>query len=225
MTRILIIEDNIKTADYLMTALNENYFLADRAEDGQEGLFLASQNNYDVILLDIMLPKIDGWSVLKKIREHNQHTCILLLTACHSITERVKGFDLGADDYLVKPFAFSELLARIRSLLKRQIALQPDVLRIADLTIDISKHKAIRGNAHILLTAKEFMLLLFLAKKQGEILSRTLIAEKVWDINFSCDTKAIDMAMKRLRDKIDNNFDNKLIHTVRGVGYVLENRQ
>jgi len=226
MTRILIIEDNVKTADYLMTALNENYFVADSAHDGHEGIFLANQNHYDVIILDVMLPKMDGWAVLKKIREHNQRTCVLLLTACQSVNEKVQGFELGADDYLIKPFAFSELLARIRALLKRQASsIQADLLHIADLTIDVTKHKAFRGNANILLTAKEFMLLLFLARKKGEVLSRTLIAEQVWDIHFACDTKAIDMAIKRLRDKVDGGFNNKLIHTVRGVGYVLEDRK
>jgi two-component system copper resistance phosphate regulon response regulator CusR len=225
MTRILIIEDNIKTANCLMAALNENYFLADTSNDGEEGLFLALENIYDVIVLDIMLPKIDGWTILKKIRERNQHVRILVLTACYSINERVKGFELGADDYLVKPFAFSELLARIRSLLKRKTSQQADILKIADLQIDIAKHKVMRENYPITLTAKEFMLLLLLAQKKGEVLSRTFLAEKIWDINFDCGTKTIDMTIKRLRAKVDNGFNNKLIHTIRGVGYVLEHRE
>ena len=225
MTRILIIEDNVKTANYIMTALNENYFITDAAYDGQEGLFLASQNRYDVIILDIFLPKVNGWTILKKLREHNNHSRILILTACHAVCERVQGFELGADDYLIKPFAFSELLARIRSLLKRQAILNPDIIQIADLSIDIHKHKAMRSEALIPLTAKEFMLLVLLAQRKGEVLSRTLIAEQVWDIHFESDTKAIDMAIKRLRDKIDNGHDNKLIHTIRGVGYVLEDRK
>lgn len=224
MTRVLIIEDSIKTANYLMAALKENYFLADTANDGQEGLFLAMQNTYEVIILDIMLPKVDGWTILKKIRQSNHQTCILLLTACHSVSERVQGLELGADDYLVKPFAFSELLARIRSLLRRNSTQRSDLLQVADLKIDIVKHKAVRSNIHIPLTAKEFMLLVLLAQRKGEVLSRTLIAEQVWDINFDSDTKTIDMAIKRLRDKVDGGFNNKLIHTVRGIGYVLENR-
>lgn len=224
MTRILIIEDNKKTANYLLTALKENYFLADIACDGQEGIFLATQNNYDVIILDIMLPLIDGWTILQDIRKNNQHTCILFLTACDSVKERVRGLELGADDYLVKPFAFSELLARIRSLLRRKTPQHSDMLQIADLKIDILKHKAVRGDTHISLTAKEFMLLVLLAQRTGEVLSRTLIAEQVWDINFDSNTKTIDVAIKRLRDKVDGEFNNKLIHTIRGVGYVLENR-
>lgn len=225
MTRILIIEDNIKTANYLLAALKENYFQAEIASDGQEGLFFAKQNYYDLIILDIMLPLIDGWTILKNIRQKNTQTFILLLTACDSIKERVQGLECGADDYLVKPFAFSELLARIHSLLRRKTSQHPDVVEIADLKIDILKHKAVRNNVHIILTAKEFMLLLFLAQRKGEVLSRTLIAEQVWDINFDSDTKTIDVAIKRLRDKVDGKFNNKLIHTIRGVGYVLENRE
>jgi two-component system, OmpR family, copper resistance phosphate regulon response regulator CusR len=224
MTRLLIIEDNTKTANYLLSALKENYFLPDIATDGQEGIFLAAQNNYEVIILDIMIPIIDGWDVLKRIRQYNKKTFILLLTACDKINDRVKGLELGADDYLVKPFAFTELLARIRSLLRRKNPQESDPLQIADLTIDIAKHKAMRGNIHIPLTAKEFMLLVLLTQRKGEVLSRTLIAEQVWDINFECDTKTIDVAIKRLRDKVDGAFDKKLIHTIRGVGYVLEDR-
>lgn len=224
MTRILVIEDNKKTANYLLSALKENYFSIDIACDGQEGSFLAAQNNYEVIILDVMLPLIDGWTILKNIRQHNKHTHILLLTACDSVDERVRGLELGADDYLVKPFAFSELLARIRTLLRRKTSSQTEVLQIADLKIDIVKHRAIRGDTPISLTAKEFMLLVLLAQKSGEVLSRTLIAEQVWDINFESNTKTIDVAIKRLRDKVDGQFDKKLIHTIRGVGYVLENR-
>lgn len=225
MSRILVIEDNIKTVNYLTAALKENYFLVEHASDGQEGMFLASENQYDIIILDIMLPLIDGWSILKTIRKNNGNTCVLILTACDTVSERVRGLELGADDYLVKPFAFSELLARIRALLRRKTHQNSEVIQIADLKIDIPKHKAIRGDTHVSLTAKEFMLLLFLAQRTGEVLSRTLIAEQVWDINFESDTKTIDVAIKRLRDKIDGKFNKKLIHTIRGVGYVLENRE
>ena len=224
MTRILLVEDNIKTINFLTKALQENFFVVDATKDGQEGLFLAIQNKYDVIILDVMLPQLDGWSILKKVREKNMQTLVLFLTACDLVADRVKGLSLGADDYLIKPFAFSELLARIRSLLRRNQAQTSELLQIADLKIDLLKHKAIRQNTTILLSAKEFMLLALLAQKTGEVLSRTLIAEQVWDINFDCDTKTIDVAIKRLRDKIDKNFNKKLIHTIRGVGYVLEER-
>ncbi len=224
MTRILIIEDNKKTAKYLQTALQESYFITDVAHDGREGLFYAMQNKYDVIILDVMLPHYDGWTIIKTIRQSNQQTFIVFLTACDAINERIKGLELGADDYLVKPFSFSELVARIRTILRRQQPQSSDLMQIADLKIDIQKHKVIRSDRHIPLTAKEFMLLLLLMKKQGEVLSRTYIAEHVWDINFDSDTKTIDMAMKRLRDKVDGNFTKKLIHTIRGVGYVLEIR-
>jgi len=222
--RILIIEDNIKTSEYLCKGLSENHFNVDTALNGQDGLFLATNSSYDVIILDVMLPFIDGWSVIKKIRELNIHIPILFLTARDTIDDRVKGLELGADDYLVKPFAFSELLARIRSLLRRANPQVADILEVADLKIDIPKHQAIRGNTRLRLTAKEFMLLLLLVKRTGEVLSRTYIAEQVWDINFDSDTNAIDVAIKRLRDKVDDSFEKKLIHNVRGVGYVLEAR-
>lgn len=222
--RILVIEDNIKTADHLCSALKENYYLPDVAYDGQEGLFLAKTNTYDIIILDVMLPHIDGWTLVQKIREINQTIPILFLTARDKLEDRVKGIELGADDYLVKPFAFSELFVRIRSLLRRNQQHFSDIIQVADLKLDTLKHKVTRGDERLNLSAKEFMLLLFLARKTGEVLSRTLIAEQVWDINFDSDTNAIDVAIKRLRDKVDGNFTKKLIHTVRGVGYVLEER-
>jgi two-component system copper resistance phosphate regulon response regulator CusR len=222
--RILIVEDNRTTADYLSQGLKENYFIPEVAYDGQEGLFLATHNDYAVIILDVMLPLIDGWTLIKKIRENNPHTPVLFLTAKDVVDDRVKGLELGADDYLVKPFAFSELLARIRSLLRRQQPHAPDTLQGADLKIDMQAHKAMRGGNYINLTAKEFMLLSLLINRTGEVLSRTYIAEKVWDINFDSDTNAIDVAINRLREKMDKKYDQKLIHSVRGVGYVLEAR-
>ena len=222
--RILIIEDNQTTADFLSKGLQENYFIPDIAHEGQTGLFLAMQHDYPVIILDVMLPMLDGWEIIKKIREKNQHTQILFLTAKDTVEDRVKGLELGADDYLIKPFAFSELLARIRSLLRRKETQASPLLKIADLEIDVARHKAMRNQQIIALTAKEFMLLHLLMQRSGEVLSRTFIAEKVWDINFDTDTNAIDVAVKRLRDKVDKNFPNKLIHSVRGVGYVLEVR-
>jgi len=221
--RILIIEDNITTANYLSQGLKENYFIPDVALDGQEGLFLVSNHTYDVIILDIMLPYIDGWTLITKIREMNINTHILCLTAKDAVDDRVKGLELGADDYLVKPFAFTELLARIRTLLRRNQPHSIEILEVCDLKIDTQKHKVMRKDKQIMLSAKEFMLLLLFAKRMGEVLSRTFIAEQVWDINFDCDTNAIDVAIKRLRDKIECS-DNKLIHAVRGVGYVLEER-
>lgn len=222
--RLLIVEDNIKTAEYLSKGLRENFFMVDVAHDGQEGLFLATNHSYDLIVLDVMLPQINGWSLVKKIRVTNGQTPIFFLTACDAVEDRVKGLEFGADDYLIKPFAFSEFLARIRSLLRRNQPQTAEVLEVADLRIDIPKHRAMRQDIHLRLTAKEFMLILLFVKRKGEILSRTFIAEQVWDINFDSDTNVVDVAIKRLRDKVDTGFAKKLIHNVRGVGYVLEDR-
>lgn len=222
--RILLVEDEVKTLAYLKKGLTEQGFVVDTAEDGLNGLFLAEQSEYDLIILDIMLPKMDGWSVIQKLRKTNKTVPVLFLSARDSIDDRVKGLELGADDYLVKPFAFSELLARIRSILRRGHVQQKEVLQIADLQIDLLKHKVYRANKHIDLTPKEFSLLSLLARREGEVLSRTLIAEQVWDMNFDSDTNIIDVAIRRLRQKIDTGFTVKLIHTIRGVGYVLEKR-
>lgn len=222
--RILIIEDNKTTADYLCQGLKENYFIPEVAQDGQEGLFLAINNSYDAIILDVMLPMLDGWLLIKIIRQNNTNTPILFLTAKDTVEDRVKGFDLGADDYLIKPFAFSELLARVRSLLRRTQPQSNDILQIADLRLDMQAHTVLRSGKYIHLTAKEFMLLALLMSRKGEVLSRTYIAEKVWDINFDSDTNTIDVAINRLREKMDKHYENKLIHCIRGVGYVLETR-
>lgn len=221
--RVLIVEDNITTANYLSQGLKENYFIPDVALDGQEGLFLVSNHNYDIIILDVMLPYIDGWTLITKIREMNIKTHILCLTAKDAVDDRVKGLELGADDYLVKPFAFTELLARIRTLLRRNQPHSIEILEVSDLKIDTQKHKVMLKDKQIMLSAKEFMLLLLFVTRRGQVLSRTFIAEQVWDINFDSDTNAIDVAIKRLRDKIECP-DKKLIHAVRGVGYVLEER-
>jgi two-component system copper resistance phosphate regulon response regulator CusR len=222
--RILLIEDNNTTTDYLCQGLRENYFIPDIAHDGQEGLFLATHHDYEVIILDVMLPYIDGWTIVKKIREFNTTTPILFLTAVDAVDDKVKGLELGADDYLTKPFSFTELLARIRSLLRRKQPHASPIMQIADLKIDTGKNKVSRADAIILLTAKEYLLLLLLANRRGEVLSRTFIAEQVWDIHFDSDTNVIDVAIKRLRDKMDKNYSTNLIHTIRGVGYVLEER-
>jgi two-component system copper resistance phosphate regulon response regulator CusR len=222
--RILIVEDESKTAAYLRKGLNESGFTVDIADNGEDGLHLALNHPYDLIILDVMLPKVDGWTILTAIRRAHPDVRVLFLTARDNLEDKVKGLELGADDYLIKPFAFSELLARIRTLLRRSNTPQSDILSIADLSIDIVKHKAVRGKARLHLSPKEFALLALLVQRTGEVLSRTLIAECIWDINFDSDTNVVDVAIRRLRQKVDDEFDNKLIHTVRGMGYVLEQR-
>ena len=222
--KILIIEDEIKCVNYLSKGLKEHNFIVDTANDGEDGLFKATHESYDLIILDIMLPKINGWQVTKSIREFNPEVRILHLTACDSLEDKIKGLNSGADDYLVKPFAFSELLARIRSLLRRGGAQQSEILTLADLKINLLQFKVERGSTRIDLTQKEFNLLIFFLQHTTQVLSRTLIAERVWDINFDCDTNVVDVAIRRLRQKIDEPFAKKLIHTVRGIGYVFEER-
>lgn len=222
--RILIVEDENKTSAYLKKGLSESGFIVDLASDGEDGLYMATHHLYDLIILDIMLPKIDGWTIIVEIRRMHPDARVLFLTARDGVEDKVKGLELGADDYLVKPFAFSELLARIRSLLRRGSTQISDNLCIADLVIDIIKHRATRGTLRLNLTPKEFALLVILAQRTGEVLSRTLIAECVWDINFDSDTNVVDVAIRRLRQKVDDPFARKLIHTVRGMGYVLEER-
>ncbi len=221
--KVLIIEDETKTGDYLCKGLSENGFTVDLATNGQDGLHLAQTGDYDVVVLDVMLPGKDGWAVLQELRRSRQMP-VLFLTAKDKVEDRVKGLELGADDYLVKPFAFSELLARIRTLLRRGKLPQPEVLRVADLQLDPMRRKAIRGQTKINLTAKEFALLHLLMRRQGEVLSRTFIAEQVWDMNFDSETNVVEVAMRRLRAKIDDGFGRKLIHTMRGMGYILEAR-
>lgn len=222
--RILIVEDEIKTADYLSKGLTSSGFIVDTANDGEDGLFKATNLHYDLIILDVMLPKLDGFGILTALRRHNPNVRVLFLTARDNVEDRVKGLELGADDYLIKPFAFSELLARIRTVLRRSMNQPLEQLSIADLTIDAVRHKVTRGALRIDLTPKEFALLVLMVQRSGEVLSRTLIAECVWDINFDSDTNVVDVAIRRLRQKIDDPFDKKLIHTVRGMGYVIEER-
>ncbi len=221
--KILVIEDEPKTGNYLRRGLTEAGFTADLVADGRDGLHTALTEGYDLIVLDVMLPGIDGWEVLRGIRRAGNLVPVLFLTARDDVDDRVKGLELGADDYLVKPFAFSELLARVRTLLRRGKAGQtPETITIADLELDIIRRRVTRAGKRISVTAKEFALLELLMRRQGEVLPRPLIASQIWDMNFDSDTNVIDVAVRRLRAKIDDDFDVKLIRTVRGMGYVLE---
>lgn len=222
--KILLVEDEAKTGDYLKQGLSEAGFLTDWVQDGISGRQQALNEHYDLIILDVMLPERNGWEVLQDIRQAGKTTPVLFLTARDQIQDRVKGLEAGADDYLVKPFAFAELLARVRTLLRRERSREPDVLRVADLELDLRRRRAQRGEQRIDLTAKEFALLELLMRRQGEILPRSLIASQVWDMNFDSDTNVVEVAVRRLRSKIDDAYTTKLIHTMRGMGYVLEEK-
>jgi two-component system copper resistance phosphate regulon response regulator CusR len=224
--RLLVIEDELKLAQYLHKGLGENGHVVDVAHDGIEGRRLALGGDYDLVLLDVMLPGVDGFGVLQAIRAEKRALPVLMLTARDRVEDRVRGLENGADDYLVKPFAFSELLARVGALLRRgQQAPQPATeLSLADLRLDLLSRRAERGAARLDLTAKEFKLLALLLRRRGQILSRTTLAEQVWDMNFDSDTNIVEVAVRRLRAKLDDPFPNKLLHTVRGMGYVLEDR-
>jgi two-component system copper resistance phosphate regulon response regulator CusR len=221
--KILVVEDEPKAGDYLVKGLQESGYVADLARNGVDGLALALEHDYELIVLDVMLPQMDGWAVLSKLRERKQ-TPVLFLTARDDVADRVKGLELGADDYLVKPFAFAELLARVKTLMRRGPVREMEMIRVADLEIDVLRRRVTRQSARIELTAKEFALLHLLAKRQGEVLSRTQIASMVWDMNFDSDTNVVDVAVRRLRAKIDDPYATKLIQTVRGMGYLLEAR-
>ena len=220
--RVLLIEDEKKTVAFLAKGLREAGFTVDVGRDGEKGLELARATRHDLLIVDVMLPKKDGWAVVTELRGEGVHTPILFLTARDSVRDRVKGLELGADDYLVKPFAFSELLARVRSILRRAPVRQEEQLRIADLEIDTRRHKAFRAGVPLNLTAKEFLLLAHLVRSAGEVVSRTEIVEHVWDINFETETNVVDVMVRRLRAKVDDPFKIKLIHTIRGAGYVLK---
>lgn len=221
--KILIVEDEQKMADYLFKGLSEQGCTVDLAANGIDGQHLAIEHEYDVIVLDVMLPGLDGFSVLRALRAIKQ-TPVIMLTARDSVEDRIKGLHDGADDYLIKPFSFLELLARLQALTRRGRVQEPAQLRIGDLQIDLLSRKATRGSQRIDLTAKEFALLAIMARRQGEILSKTAIAELVWDMNFDSNTNVVEVAIKRLRAKIDTPFPEKLLHTIRGMGYVLELR-
>ena len=222
--RILVVEDEPKTGDYLKKGLGESSYVVDLARTGRDGLHLATTEDYDLIVLDVMLPGIDGWHVLGELRKVKE-TPVLFLTARDAVDDRVKGLELGADDYLPKPFAFGELLARVRTLMRRGPMREDEFIHIADLEIDVLKRRVKRAEQPISLTPKEFGLLHLLARRQSEVLSRSFIASQVWDMNFDSDTNVVDVAVRRLRAKIDDPFPRKLVHTVRGMGYVIEDRE
>lgn len=222
--KILIVEDEPKTSEYLRQGLSEAGFIVDLARSGLDGHHLANTETYDLLILDVMLPDIDGWKILQSLRESGKQVPVLFLTARDSVADRVKGLDLGADDYLVKPFAFAELLARVRTLIRRGAAgsAVETTLSVADLELDLMRRRATRSGQRVQLTAREFALLELLMRHESEVLPRSLIASQVWDMNFDSDTNVIDVAIRRLRAKIDDAFEPKLIHTVRGMGYMLD---
>lgn len=219
--KVLVIEDEPKAGDYLKKGLEESGFVVDVARNGVDGLHLALEEAHDVIVLDVMLPGMDGWQVLQELRRRKS-TPVLCLTARDELADRLKGLELGADDYLVKPFAFAELVARVRTILRRGPLRESEILEIADLTIDTIKRRVTRAGQRIDLTAKEYALLHLLARRAGEVLSRSLIASQVWDVNFDSNTNVVDVSIRRLRAKVDDPFEHKLIHTLRGMGYVLD---
>jgi two-component system copper resistance phosphate regulon response regulator CusR len=221
---MLIVEDEEKATAQLKKGLAEANVFTDVANDGLKGLSLAQSKDYDLILLDVMLPGINGFEVLKKLRSSGSKTPIIMLTALDSINDRVMGLQLGADDYLIKPFAFSELLARIQAIMRRGMDLKSDILNVADLEVNFFSHSASRGGKRLDLTIKEFALLSLLMRRSGEALSRMRIAERIWNLGYDSNLKIVDVKIGNLRAKVDDPFDKKLIHTIRGVGYVLEDR-
>ncbi len=220
--RVLLVEDDERIANFIAKGLRENAYAVDAAADGEEALYQASINSYDVILLDVMLPRKDGFAVCRELRGKNIKTPILMLTARDAVEDRIAGLDFGADDYLVKPFEFGELLARLRAILRRNVEIRPPKINIADLEIDTTAQKIRRGGREIILTTKEYALLEYLARERGKVVGRADIAEHVWDENFDAFSNLIDVYIRRLRAKMDENFSRQLIHTKRGAGYILE---
>jgi len=221
--KILIVEDEAKTGTYLRQGLTESGYVTDLACTGSDALHLALTGEYDLIILDIMLPQISGRQILETLRKRGDRTAVIFLTARDQVDDRVRGLEMGADDYLVKPFAFSELLARIRNLLRRgNHSVEPTTLKLADLEVDMLRRRVTRSGQRINLTAKEYTLLEFMLRRRGEVLSRSLITSQVWDMNFDSDTNIIEVAIRRLRSKIDDPFPTRLIHTLRGMGYLMD---
>jgi two-component system copper resistance phosphate regulon response regulator CusR len=220
--RILLIEDEKKAGAFLKKGLGENGFTVELATNGEQGLAAALSEPYDLLIVDVLLPGKDGWEVVSEFRKQNKNTPILFLTARDSVRDRVKGFDLGADDYLVKPFAFAELLARLRSLLRRSPSQQQDHFALEDLEIDLRRNRATRSGIPLNLTAKEFLILAQLARGGGEVVSRAEILDQVWDVKFETTTNIVDVMVRRLRAKVDDPFNKKLVRTIRGVGYALK---
>jgi heavy metal response regulator len=222
--RVLVVEDDKSIAHFVQKGLRENYFAVDLAYDGDEGLYLALNERYDLLILDIMLPKVDGTEILKSIRERGIETPVIFLTAKDAEKDIVKGLNLGADDYMVKPFSINELLARTRAILRRAKAKRVTKLQVADLLMDLRTHKVFRGKKRIDLTPKEYALLEYLMENEGQIVTRTMISESIWDYHFDSLTNVIDVHVYHLRNKVDKGFKPKLLHTIKGVGYVLERR-
>jgi two-component system, OmpR family, copper resistance phosphate regulon response regulator CusR len=223
--KLLIVEDELKTANFLKRGFGEAGFVVSVASTGVDGMRQIENGLFDLIVLDIMLPGMDGWQILTWLRGAGLQMPVLILTARDQVSDRVRGLELGADDYLVKPFAFSELLARVRTILRRPPLRETLTLRVADLELDLAGHKATRAGQRLDLTGREFTLLALLVRHAGEVLTRTLIAESVWDMNSDGDTNVVDVNVRRLRGKVDDPFPRKLLHTVRGVGYVLESQE
>ena len=220
--KVLIIEDEVKTAAYLKKGLEEEGFSVDLAHDGAEGLNLALSSDYDLLILDVMLPSKNGWEIIREIRQSGKETLALFLTAKDTLDDRIKGLNLGGDAYIVKPFAFSELVAQIRTLLRRIPVRSVDTIVIADLQINLNRRLAFRSGQRLNLSSREFALLALLARRRGEILSRTLISEQVWDIHYDSGSNVVDVHIRRLRAKVDDPFEIKLIKTIRGMGYLIE---